>query len=104
VGVACRWLTRRGSWRLAQGQEFWNAAGFVGTFSSDYHDDLEDDEDEGEGEDDEDGVPWSRADAEFNDDEPVFEIYEPVDGGEAKIVTHASQKAFEEADRLGTPS
>ncbi len=98
----CELLTRAVfSWRPAQGQEFWNAAGFVGTFSSDYHDDLED---EDKDEEDEDGVPWPRADAEFNDDEPVLEIYEPLDGGEARVVTHASQKAFEEADRFGTPS
>ena len=93
-----------------QGHEFWNAAGFVGTFANDYHDDLENDDEEEEEDSDENDVCWSGkvggagvdTKDDFNDDEPVLEICEPLDGGEARVVTHANQKAFEAAQRLDT--
>ena len=89
-----------------QDQEFWSTAGFVGTFASDYHDDLDDeDEDEDEDEDGMGGAAGLRTgDEEFNDDEPVLEICEPLDGGEARVVTHASQRAFEAAEGLASVS
>ena len=73
----------------------------MGTFASDYHEDLDDDDDE-DADDDEDGACALRsADGEFDDDEPVLEICEPVGGGEAHVVTHSSQRAFEEAEGRG---
>lgn len=93
---------------VVQGQEFWNAAGFVGTFARDYHDDLEEGEEEGDSEEDGWSFPGDTAELQLasggKDDEPVFEICEPLDGGEARLITHASQKAFEEAQRLGADS
>lgn len=90
---------------MIQGQEFWNAAGFVGTFASDHHDDLEEGEENGDSEEDGASWPGQAAGAQVapgcKDDEPVFEILEPLDGGQARLITHASQKAFEEAQRLG---
>ena len=82
----------------------------MGTFANDYHDDLEEEEVEDEEDSHEDGVCWSGnagaagvdAKDDFNDDEPVLEICEPLDGGEARVVTHANQKAFEAAQRLDT--
>ena len=86
----------------AQGPEFWNAAGFVGTFASDRRSEDED-SDEDDEEDCECGAPAGSGcllhdDGEWNDEEPVLEICEPVDGGEARVVTHASQRAFEESE------
>ena len=83
----------------AQGQEFWSAAGFVGTFANDYHSDLDDSDSEVEG--DEHAAPTGvHDDGEWNDDDPVLEICEPIDGGEAGVLKHwhASQRAFEESE------
>ena len=84
-----------------QGQDFWNAVGFVGTFASDYHDDLDHDSEEDNDDDPAYGPAGglSAGAAEWDDDEgPVLEICEPVDGGEARVITHANQRAFEESE------
>eukprot|EP00961_Rhodomonas_salina_P203271 2742688-Rhodomonas_salina.2 len=90
-----------------KGPEYWNAAGFVGCFADDVEgaarqDDEQDEEEEEEEE--EERKPQTSAVAgigadeeEWDDDAPVVEIYEPLDGGDCKVVKHGSQKEFEQS-------
>jgi hypothetical protein len=88
-----------------QGPEYWRDAGFVGCFADDVQGaDRNDGEVNGGDDDDnaeEDGTGGREddpnAEEEWDDDAPVLEIYEPLDGGESRVITHESQKAFEQS-------
>ncbi|EKX44571.1 hypothetical protein GUITHDRAFT_139522 [Guillardia theta CCMP2712] len=85
-----------------QGAEFWRDKGFVGCYA--YDDDGDEQEEEEVKEDsgraamhkDEEATPW-------NDDEPVMEIIEPLEGGEPHVVKYASQKEFEDKNNFSLP-
>jgi len=76
---------------LGQDDEFWSNYGFHGGFAS-----ASDTDDDGHDEIDvASGHPEEADKDTFNDDEEVVEILEPLDGGDSKLIRHASQAAFE---------